>query len=89
MDQKVEKFIYASSSSVYGNNKDLQLKLLETQIQISKDEKVDYGAIEKYIRINDYMKYVDEGLLKKSNIIEMFHLDNEFYNLLVFHFLNF
>tara|TARA_A100001015_G_C15036850_1_gene736875 strand:- start:1884 stop:3230 length:1347 start_codon:yes stop_codon:yes gene_type:complete len=60
-----------------GNNKDLQLKLLETQIQISKDEKVDYGAIEKYIRINDYMKYVDEGLLKKSNIIEMFHLDNE------------
>ena len=49
-----------------GNNKDLQLKLLETQIQISKDEKVDYGAIEKYIRINDYMKYVDEGLLKKA-----------------------
>ena len=52
-------------------NKDLQLKLLETQIQISKDEKVDYGAIEKYIRINDYMKYVDEGLLKKSNIISV------------------
>lgn len=60
-----------------GNNKDLQLKLLETQIQISKDEKVDYGAIEKYIRINDYMKYVQSGAIQKSNIIKMFKLENE------------
>ena len=60
-----------------GGYKDLQIKLLETELQISKDEKVGYDPIEKYIRIKEFKRYVDEERLKDSQIIKMFKLKSE------------
>lgn len=59
-----------------GKDKDLEIKLLETDLQISTDKIVNYGPIEKYISISGFMKYVEDGLLEKENIIEMFKLKN-------------
>lgn len=52
----------------------LQIKLLETQLQITKDEKVSYGPIEKYIRIKEFMRFHDEGHLEKENVKKLFNL---------------
>ena len=43
-----------------GGDNELQIKKLETEIQLGQDEKVKYGAIEPYIKIMDFVdKYIE------------------------------
>lgn len=43
-----------------GGDQELQIKKLETEIQLGQDEKVKYGAIEPYIKIMDFVdNYID------------------------------
>jgi hypothetical protein len=60
-----------------GGDNELQIKKLETEIQLGQDEKVKYGAIEQYIKIMDFVdNYIDvkspkmtfEELVKLMNI---------------------
>lgn len=43
-----------------GGSKEQQIKILETQLQLGADEKVDYGPLEKYWKVIDFIdKYID------------------------------
>ena len=50
-----------------GGDNELQIKKLETEIQLGQDEKVKYGAIEPYIKIMDFVdNYIEVKSPKMS-----------------------
>jgi hypothetical protein len=61
-----------------GADVELNIKRLETSIQLGQDEKVDYDPIEKYLRVKDFVEnYIEEGkLLTKIEVASMMRLKN-------------
>lgn len=61
-----------------GADVELNIKRLETSIQLGQDEKVDYDPIEKYLRVKDFVEnYIEEGkLLTKIEVASMMKLKN-------------
>lgn len=61
-----------------GADVELNIKRLETSIQLGQDEKVDYDPIEKYLRVKDFVEnYIEEGkLLTKVEVASMMKLKN-------------
>ncbi len=75
-NQRLFKAVILDETYSDNKNDSLQLKLLETKLQITKDEKVNYDPIEKYIRIKEFIEYHKEGQLKKESVIDLFNLKN-------------
>lgn len=57
-----------------GGDNELQIKKLETEIQLGQDEKVKYGAIEPYIKIMDFVDKYIEVKSPKMNYEELARL---------------
>jgi len=69
-----------------GADVELNIKRLETSIQLGQDEKVDYDPIEKYLRVKDFVEtYINEGksltkvevatmmMLKSANEVDKYY----------------
>jgi hypothetical protein len=59
-----------------GGDNELQIKKLETEIQLGQDEKVKYGAIESYIKIMDFVDNYIEVKSPKMDYEELARLMN-------------
>ncbi|WP_115460581.1 ParB N-terminal domain-containing protein [Winogradskyella aurantiaca] len=59
-----------------GGDNALQIKKLETEIQLGQDEKVKYGAIEQYIKIMDFIDNYIEVKSPKMTYEELVRLMN-------------
>lgn len=59
-----------------GGDNELQIKKLETEIQLGQDEKVKYGAIEPYIKIMDFVDNYIEVKSPKMDYEELARLMN-------------
>jgi hypothetical protein len=59
-----------------GADVELNIKRLETSLQLGQDEKVDYAPIEKYLRVKDFVEnYINEGkLISKLEVASMMKL---------------
>ena len=63
-----------------GGDNELQIKKLETEIQLGQDEKVKYGAIEPYIKIMDFVdKYIDvkSPLMEYKELARLMNIKDE------------
>lgn len=73
------KFKTAILDETYEDSIDAEfdIKKLETQIQLGQDEKVNYAANEKYLRVIDFIdNYVKEGLMQKEEIVRLMDFKN-------------
>jgi len=65
---------------VDGGDNELQIKKLETELQLGQDEKVKYGAIEKYMKIMDFVdKYIEvkSPKMKYQELVRLMRIKDE------------